>query len=82
MIPRPSPVNAFTDYYAGTLEAKHYFHDDGFIRGVSDTTADTPDVKAACSEYNDIHWKNPATGIGHRQWVRGEEQENQSADLG
>ena len=82
MIPRPSSVNAFTDYYAGTIKAKRYFLDSGFIRGVSDTTADTPDGGAVCSEYNDIHWNNPDAGIGHGQWARGEEQENQSADLG
>jgi len=81
MIPRPSLVNAFTDYYAGTLKAKHYFHDDGSSRGATDTTTDTPNAKAVCSEYNDIHWRNPDTGIGHGQWARGEEQENQSADL-
>lgn len=71
----------FTDYYAGTLKAKHYVLDDGFIRGLSDTTADTRDAGAVCSEYNDIHWKNPDTCMGHGQWARGEEQENQSGDL-
>jgi len=60
----------FTDYYAGTLKAKYYFDDDGFINGVSDTTADTPDAGGLCSEYNSIHWENPDTGIGHGQWVR------------
>ena len=63
----------FTDYYAGTLKARNYFDDDGFIRGVSDTTADTPDAGGVCSEYSGIHWENPDTGIGHEQWVRGGE---------
>jgi hypothetical protein len=80
MMPHLSLVNTFKDYYAGTLRAKHYFHDDGFIRGVSDTNADTPDAGAVCSEYKDIHWENPDADIGHGQWARGEEQENQSAD--
>ena len=26
-----------------------------------------------CSEYNGIHWENPDAGIGHGEWVRGEE---------
>jgi type IV pilus assembly protein PilA len=63
----------FTDYYAGTPKAKYYFDDDGFISGVSDTTADTPDAAGVCFEYTGIHWENPDTGIGHGQWVRGEE---------
>ena len=64
---------SFADYVAGTLKAKYYFDDDGFISGVSDTTADTPDSGGVCSEYNGIHWENPDAGIGHVEWVRGQE---------
>jgi len=63
----------FTDYCSETLKAKYYFDDDGFIGGVSDTTADTPDAGGVCSEYNGIHWEIQDTGIGHVQWMRGEE---------
>ena len=61
---------SFTEYYAGTLKAKYYFDDDGFISGVSDTTADTPDSGGVCSEYNGIHWENPESDTGHGLWVR------------
>ena len=64
---------SFTKYYVGTLKAKYYFNDDGFISGVSDTTADTPDSGGVCSEYNGIHWENPDAGIGHVEWVGAEE---------
>ena len=56
---------SFTEYYAGTLKAKYYFDNDGFISGVSDTIADTPDSGGVCSEYKGIHWENPDAGIGH-----------------
>ena len=37
----------FTDYYAGTLKDRYYLVDGGCLKGVSDTTAETPDA-AGC----------------------------------
>ena len=37
----------FADHYAGTLKARYYLDDGGCLKGVSDTTAETPDA-AGC----------------------------------
>ena len=37
----------FANYYTGTLKARYYLDDGGCLKGVSDTTAETPDA-AGC----------------------------------
>jgi len=59
---------SFTDYYAGTLKASYSFDDDGFLDGVGDPGGVGGGTTS--SSYNSIHWENPASGVGHGQWVR------------
>jgi type IV pilus assembly protein PilA len=61
------------DYISGTLKAKYYFNEAGFIYAVSSADVDDPDTIS--SGYDGIMWEWPMEGVaaeGHGRGVRAE----------